>query len=89
MTTRRAGSGIKRKVAEGNEDAQFKQQAAREAMMNRNKKAAGDPMQQYYGVIIGFCVVCVLAIAVTIFSPKQKFAEMNVLDESNFLIHNG
>ena len=57
--------------------------------MNRNKKAATDPMQPYYNVIYGFIVICVLAIAVTIFSPKQKFSEMNVLDESNFLIHNG
>ena len=89
MSSRRAGNNIKRKVGEGTEDTQFKQQAAREAMMNRSKKATTDPMQPYYNVIIGFCVVCVLAIAVTLFSPKQKFSEMNVLDESNFLIHNG
>jgi len=46
-------------------------------------------MQAYYGVLAGFCVICVLAIFITLFSPKQKFAEMKVIDESQILIHNG
>ena len=57
-------------------------------MANRGKKTV-DPMQAYYGVLAGFTIVCVLAIIITLFSPKQKFAEMKVIDESQILIHNG
>jgi hypothetical protein len=46
-------------------------------------------MKQYYGVIIFFCAVCVFAVLFTIFNPKTKFSEMQVLDESQILIHNG
>lgn len=56
--------------------------------MNRNKKV-GDPMQPYYMVIGGFVAVCVLAVLYTIFNPKTKFSEMQVIDQSQILIHNG
>jgi hypothetical protein len=49
--------------------------------MNRNKKV-GDPMQPYYMVIGGFVAVCVLAVLYTIFNPKTKFTEMQVIDQS-------
>ena len=57
-------------------------------MQNRGKKKADD-MSQYYWVIGGFVVICLLAIGITLFSPKQKFAEMKIIDESQFMIHNG
>lgn len=46
-------------------------------------------MTQYYAVVVGFCVVCVLAIIFTLWNPKTKFSEMKVIDESQILIHNG
>jgi hypothetical protein len=57
-------------------------------MLNRNRKTT-DHMTQYYWVIGFFCVVCIGAIFVTIFNPKTKFSEMQILDESQILIHNG
>jgi hypothetical protein len=79
-------------VAKEDSDTKFekeaKRQAAMEAMANRGKKT-NDPMQAYYGVLAGFTIVCVLSILITLFSPKQKFSEMKVIDESQILIHNG
>jgi len=46
-------------------------------------------MTQYYGVIGFFCLVCVGAILFTIFNPKTKFTEMQIIDQSQILIHNG
>jgi hypothetical protein len=50
-------------------------------MQNRGKKKADD-MTQYYYVIGGFIAICVVSIGITLFSPKQKFAEMKIIDES-------
>ena len=38
-------------------------------MQNRGKKKADD-MTQYYWVIGGFVLICLLAIGITLFSPK-------------------
>lgn len=59
-------------------------------MLNRGrKKTSADPMSSYYSVIYAFVFICVAAVATTMYSPKQKFSEMDVLDASQMLIHNG
>jgi hypothetical protein len=57
-----------------------KQERAQQAMLNRSRKQT-DPMASYYGVIAFFIATCLFAIGFTIFNPKQKFSEMQVLDE--------
>ena len=57
-------------------------------MYSRSKKSDNN-MTQYYYVIGGFLVVCVFSILATVFMPKTKFAEMQIIDQSQILIHNG
>ena len=57
-------------------------------MFNRSKRST-DPMNNYYVVIGGFIGVCVIAVILTLLSPKKSFAEMDVIDDSQMLIHNG
>lgn len=40
-------------------------------------------------MIAFFIFVCVASILAVVFIPKQKFSEMQILDESQILIHNG
>lgn len=58
------------------------------AMLKRSKKV-DTKKQSYTLVIIGFCAVCVAATLFTIFSKKQKFSEMLVIDDAQMLVHNG
>jgi len=60
-------------------------------MLNRARKnkPSADPMAPYYTVIYAFVFICVAAVATTLYSPKQKFSEMDILDASQMLIHNG
>ena len=58
-------------------------------MMNRNKAAKKDHLANYYFVIYAFVGICVLAIGLTLFSPKAKFAEINAIDDSAIMVHNG
>ena len=46
-------------------------------------------MTQYYYVIGGFIVICIGAVLATLFMPKTKFSELNIIDQSQILIHNG
>jgi hypothetical protein len=69
------------RVSDDNVDIKLKKQHAQEAMANRGKKKVDD-MSQYYYVIGGFVVICIVSIGITLFSPKQKFAEMKIIDES-------
>jgi preprotein translocase subunit SecG len=46
-------------------------------------------MMQYYLVIGAFVVVCVAAVLYVLLNPKQSFAQMPVIDESQILVHNG
>jgi hypothetical protein len=66
-----------------------KQQRAAAAMAQRTKAAKKDNMAQYYNVIYGFIAICVLAIGLTLFSPKKKFAEIAAIDESAIMAFNG
>ena len=86
MRVKEAASPVKGE-GEG-EETLTKQEKAQRAMFNRSRKQS-DPMTQYYYVIGGFVAVCVFAVLFTIFSPKTKFSEMFVLDETQILIHNG
>jgi hypothetical protein len=58
-------------------------------MANRTKAAKKDSMAQYYNVIYGFIAICVLAIGLTLFSPKKKFADIIAIDESAIMAFNG
>lgn len=58
-------------------------------MYNRSRKTKVDDKSGHYAVIAGFCVICLLAIFFTLYNPKQKFAEMQIIDESQILVHNG
>ena len=57
-------------------------------MMRRSKKA-DTKKAKYDFVIYGFVGVCVAAVLFTLFSKKQKFSEMQVIDEAQMLVHNG
>ena len=57
-------------------------------MYNRSRKETNQ-MMPYYVVIGIFCVICVVAVLVTVLSPKQKFADKEIIDESEMFIHNG
>jgi hypothetical protein len=57
-------------------------------MLSRSNKKT-DQMTQYYYVIGFFVAVCVLAVVFTFANPKQSFAEMKVIDDSQILVHNG
>ena len=51
------------------------------AMLRRSKKV-DTKKASYDFVIYGFVAVCVAAILFTMFSTKQKFAEMLVIDDA-------
>ena len=57
-------------------------------MLKRGKKV--DTKQvQYNLVIYGFIGVCVAAILLHFFMPKQKLIDQVILDDSEILVHNG
>jgi len=58
------------------------------AMLKRSKKT-DNQMTQYYIVIGGFVAVCVAAVIYVLLNPKKSFAAMQVIDESQILVHNG
>lgn len=58
------------------------------AMLKRGKKK-DDTMMQYYLVIGGFIAICVAAVLYVLLNPKKSFAQMQVIDESQILVHNG
>lgn len=58
-------------------------------MQNRNKAAKKDSMANYYFVIYAFVGICVLAIGLSLFNPKKKFAEIAAIDSAAILVHNG
>ena len=57
-------------------------------MLRRSKKQ-DNTMMQYYIVIGAFVAVCVAAVIYVLLNPKQSFASMQVIDESQILVHNG
>lgn len=46
-------------------------------------------MMQYYIVIGAFIAICVAAVLYVLLNPKVSFAQMQVIDESQILVHNG
>ena len=58
-------------------------------MANRNKALKKDNLTNYYFVIYAFVGVLVLALGLSLFSPKKKFAEIAAIDASAILVHNG
>lgn len=46
-------------------------------------------MYQYYMVIGGFTFVCLGAGIYTLLNPQQSFADMQIIDETSILVHNG
>jgi len=58
------------------------------AMFRRSKKQ-DSTMMQYYIVIGAFVAVCVAAVIYVLLNPKKSFASMQVIDESQILVHNG
>lgn len=57
-------------------------------MLRRSKKE-DNSMMQYYLVIGAFIAVCVAAVLYVLLNPKVSFAQMQVIDESQILVHNG
>lgn len=57
-------------------------------MLKRGRKQ-DNTMMQYYLVIGGFVVVCVAAVLYVLLNPKKSFSAMQVIDESQILVHNG
>ena len=57
-------------------------------MLKRSKKQ-DSTMMQYYLVIGGFVVICVAAVLYVLLNPKKSFAQLQVIDESQILVHNG
>jgi hypothetical protein len=83
-----SGEGVAEQ-REGEESPMTPQQRAALASANRNKAAKKDNLKQYYNVIYVFIAICVLAIGLTLFSPKKKFAEITAIDESAIMAFNG
>jgi len=46
-------------------------------------------MTEYYIVIGAFVAICVAAIVYVLLNPKKSFSQMQVIDESQILVHNG
>ena len=46
-------------------------------------------MQQYYIVIGAFVAICVASVLYVLLNPKKSFSAMQVIDESQILVHNG
>ena len=44
---------------------------------------------QYYIVIGAFVALCAAAVIYVLLNPKKSFAQMQVIDESQILVHNG
>jgi hypothetical protein len=57
-------------------------------MLKRGKKV-DTKTAQYNLVIYGFVAVCVAAILLHFFMPKQKLIDQLILDDSEILVHNG
>jgi preprotein translocase subunit SecG len=57
-------------------------------MLKRGKKQESQ-MMQYYLVIGAFVAVCVAAVVYVLLNPKKSFSQMQVIDESQILVHNG
>lgn len=57
-------------------------------MLKRSKKE-GNPMMEYYIVIGAFVAICVAAVIYVLLNPKKSFSQMQVIDESSILVHNG
>lgn len=76
-------------MAPSGDDSQLsKQERAQRAMHNRSKKE-NVVLTQYYYVIAGFCVICLVAVFMTVFNPKPKLSDLEVLSQEEILIHNG
>jgi len=58
-------------------------------MQKRSRDSKKDAMANYYYVIYVFVGICVVAIGLSLFSPKQKFAEIQAIDDSAIMVHNG
>jgi hypothetical protein len=58
-------------------------------MLRRSASKKTDPKQQYYMVVAIFCGVCVLSVLYVLLNPKPKLTELQVLDDSNIMVHNG
>ena len=57
-------------------------------MLRRSKKV--DTKKASYDMVIyGFIAICVGAVLFTVFSKKQKVAEMLIIDDAQMLVHNG
>jgi preprotein translocase subunit SecG len=57
-------------------------------MLKRSKKE-GNSMMEYYIVIGAFVAICVAAVIYVLLNPKKSFSQMQVIDESQILVHNG
>ena len=58
------------------------------AMIKRSRKETKS-MTEYYIVIGAFIAICVAAILYVFLNPKKSFSQMQVIDESQILVHNG
>jgi len=58
-------------------------------MLKRSRESKKDPKANHMSVIYGFMGICAIAVLLSIFSPKQKFSNINAIDESAILVHNG
>lgn len=59
-------------------------------MSRRAKKASPEAKKNpHYMVIAAFCGICLVAVLYTLFSPKTKFSQLQVIDDSQILVHNG
>lgn len=58
------------------------------AMLKRSRKVDSS-MQQYYIVIGAFVAICVASVLYVLLNPKKSFSAMQVIDESQILVHNG
>ena len=58
------------------------------AMLKRSSKEPSNKTD-YYIVIGAFVAICVAAIIYVLLNPKKSFSQMQVIDESSILVHNG
>jgi preprotein translocase subunit SecG len=57
-------------------------------MIKRSRKETKS-MTEYYIVIGAFVAICIGAIIYVLLNPKKSFSQMQVIDESQILVHNG
>ena len=57
--------------------------------MNRRAKKSDNTMMQYYIVIGAFVAICVAAVLYVLMNPKKSFSQIQVINESQILVHNG